>query len=72
VSAQDKYERRKAASEKAAKKDRADKTALAKKVNQKGGAGKLSRAEIKLAKRSAPCPDCKGNGCKTCDGSGTV
>lgn len=49
---QEKFERAKIATNKAAEKDRAAKEALEKKVNQKGGAGKLTRAEIKLAKRT--------------------
>lgn len=48
---QEKYDAKKAAAAKAAKKDQEDKEALVEKMNQKGGAGKLSRAEIKLAKR---------------------
>jgi hypothetical protein len=46
------YERRRAASARASEKDAADKKALADKMTAKGGAGKLSRKEIKLAKRT--------------------
>lgn len=51
MSTQKRYDRRKAAAEKAAEKDEADKEALTAKVNQPGGAGKLSRKDIKLARR---------------------
>lgn len=46
-----KYEKKKAAAEKAAAKDKADKEALQEKMSQKGGAGKLSKRELDLAKR---------------------
>ena len=49
---QAKYNKKKEATQKAADKDKADKEALAEKMAQKGGAGKLTRAEIKLAKRT--------------------
>lgn len=45
------YQKRLAASQKAAAQDEAAKKALVKKVNQKGGAGRLSRQEIARAKR---------------------
>lgn len=45
------YDEKKAAAEKAAKKDKEAKEALVEKVNQPGGAGKLTRKEIKLARR---------------------
>lgn len=51
MSRQEKFDRRKAAAEKAAEKDKQDKADLVKKVNQRGGAGKLSRKEIALARR---------------------
>lgn len=48
---QEKYEAKKAAAEKAAAADQAAKDALVAKVNQKGGAGKLTKKELDLAKR---------------------
>lgn len=51
---QEKYEAKKAATAKAAAKDDAAKDALVAKVNQKGGAGKLTKEERKLADRMAP------------------
>ena len=48
---QAKYDRRQAAAGKAAEKDAKDKAALQRKASQAGGAGKLSRREIKLARR---------------------
>ena len=45
------YEEKKAAAAKAAEKDQKAKEALVEKVNQPGGAGKLSRKDIKLARR---------------------
>ena len=51
---QEKYDARKAAADKAAEKDKAAKEALVEKVNQKGGAGKLTKEELKLAERMAP------------------
>lgn len=48
---QEKYEKAKAAAEKASAKDQAAKDALVAKVNQKGGAGKLTKKELDLAKR---------------------
>lgn len=48
---QEKFEKAKIASEQAANKDQAAKEALAAKVNQKGGAGRLTKAECKLAER---------------------
>lgn len=50
-SKEEKYQEKKAASERAAAKDQAAKEALVEKVNQKGGAGKLSKKELDLAKR---------------------
>lgn len=44
-------ERNKAANKKAADADQAAKEALQEKMSQKGGAGKLSRKELNLAKR---------------------
>lgn len=49
---QEKYEKAKAAAEKAAAKDQADKDALVEKMKTKGGAGKLSKKELNLAKRT--------------------
>lgn len=48
---QEKFEKAKIASEQAANKDQAAKEELAAKVNQKGGAGRLTKAERKLAER---------------------
>jgi hypothetical protein len=48
---QERFARRKAATAKAAEKDAADKKALVAKVNQPGGAGKLSKKDLKLARR---------------------
>lgn len=45
------FARAKAAAERAAARDADTKAALAAKVNQKGGAGRLTRAERKLAER---------------------
>lgn len=47
----EKYEKAKEAAAKAAAADQAAKEALVEKVNQKGGAGKLTKDELKLAKR---------------------
>jgi hypothetical protein len=48
---QARYEERKAAAARAAEADEAAMKALHKKLNQKGGAGKLTREELKLARR---------------------
>jgi hypothetical protein len=48
---QEKYDKKKAAAEVAAAKDKAAKEALQEKMAVKGGAGKLSKEELKLAKR---------------------
>lgn len=48
---QEKFEKAKDATAKAAAADQAAKDALVAKVNQKGGAGKLSKKELDLAKR---------------------
>lgn len=48
---QEKYDAKKAAAEKAAAADQTAKDALVAKVNQKGGAGKLTKKELDLAKR---------------------
>lgn len=46
-----KYQAKKAATQKANQKQAEKEAALAEKVGQKGGAGKLSRKEIKTAKQ---------------------
>lgn len=48
---QAKYERRVAATQEAASRDDDAKQALMKKMNKKGGAGRLTSAEIRLARR---------------------
>lgn len=45
------YARRRAASEAAAQQDEEAKRALIRKMSRKGGAGRLSRSELNLAKR---------------------
>lgn len=46
-----KYQEAKAKTQQAAAKDQAAKEALVEKMNQKGGAGKLTKKELDLAKR---------------------
>lgn len=48
---QEKYEKAKIDTKKAAEQDQEQKDALIKKMQQKGGAGKLSKKELELTKR---------------------